>query len=146
MKELHETFPELKLKVILGSSVPDINSNFSGVQIYRSLNAVDIRDVFLSSDLVISAGGQTLFELAALGIPTIPVQVMDNQTEDIDGFLTLGFFDEVFQWDDPLLKSKIVNKVKKLWTIEARRDYLHAFCTKEIGGGIDRIITHICNF
>jgi UDP-2,4-diacetamido-2,4,6-trideoxy-beta-L-altropyranose hydrolase len=38
-----------------------------------------LRDLMAEADLAVSAGGQTLYELAACGIPTVAVQVSDNQ-------------------------------------------------------------------
>lgn len=49
----------------------------------------------LSSDLVISAGGQALYEVAALGIPIIAVSTADNQNLDVAGFHKLGLAKEL---------------------------------------------------
>jgi len=38
-----------------------------------------LRDLMTEADLAVSAGGQTLYELAACGIPTVAVQLQDNQ-------------------------------------------------------------------
>ncbi len=43
-----------------------------------------MRDVMLSSDVAISAGGQTLYELARTGTPTVAVSVADNQKKNVE--------------------------------------------------------------
>jgi UDP-2,4-diacetamido-2,4,6-trideoxy-beta-L-altropyranose hydrolase len=42
-----------------------------------------LRDLMTESDLAVSAGGQTLYELAACGIPTVAVQVYGNQRSNV---------------------------------------------------------------
>lgn len=143
---IRQIFPNLKVNVVLGPGTQEIRSPESGLDLYRSLNAEEIKSLFLSSDIIISAGGQTLFELAALNIPTIPIQVIDNQTEDLTGLKALGFFDEIFQWDDPMLLEKIRNKIISLNDVQARKEYVQSFQVKEVGKGLDKIMGCLQDF
>ena len=42
-----------------------------------------VRDLMLETDLAISGGGQTLYELTATGTPTVAVQMADNQAVNL---------------------------------------------------------------
>ena len=42
------------------------------------------------ADMAIAGGGQTLYELAATGTPTIAVQLFDNQASSVAGLVELG--------------------------------------------------------
>lgn len=61
--------------------------NNRNIRFFYSLDAEHMKTLMLESDVAISAGGQTLYELASVGLPTIAIQVVDNQSEDISGFL-----------------------------------------------------------
>lgn len=98
------------------------------------------------SDVVVSAGGQTIFELAAIGVPTIPIQVVDNQKEDLRGLKDLGFFDTIYYWDSSNLCTEINQKISSLVDINEREKYLSSFKSSEIGRGFDKIMTAIKQF
>ena len=54
-----------------------------------------LRDVMLDTDLAISAGGQTLYELARMGIPTVALQVADNQAGNLRAMACAGAIEMV---------------------------------------------------
>jgi UDP-2,4-diacetamido-2,4,6-trideoxy-beta-L-altropyranose hydrolase len=49
-----------------------------------------IRDLMLESDMAVSGGGQTLYELAATGTPTVAIQIADNQNINLQGLADQG--------------------------------------------------------
>lgn len=140
-----QKYPELEIYAVLGAGLvnrkqvrQEVNDK---VHLLESVDATIMRDNMLLSDLVISAGGQTLYELAALNVPTIPIQVIDNQGEDLYGLKDLGFFDDIYSWNDPQLFFKILRKIDELKPIDKRSRYFAPL--KNIGRGIDKIINKI---
>jgi UDP-2,4-diacetamido-2,4,6-trideoxy-beta-L-altropyranose hydrolase len=53
--------------------------------------ATSVRDLMLEADLAVSAGGQTLYELAAVGTPAVAIQLAENQAGQMLGFAEAGF-------------------------------------------------------
>jgi UDP-2,4-diacetamido-2,4,6-trideoxy-beta-L-altropyranose hydrolase len=50
-----------------------------------------VRELMERADVAVSAAGQTLYELACVGTPTIAIQVADNQRGQLDAFVEAGF-------------------------------------------------------
>lgn len=134
------------INVILGPGTKTFTSQFDNIHIYKSLNASEIKCLFMLSDVVVSAGGQTIFELAAIGVPTIPIQVVDNQKEDLRGLKDLFFFDTIYYWDSSNLCTEINQKISSLIDINKRKKYLSSFNVSGIGRGFDKIMTAINRF
>jgi len=79
------------------------NANHIGTRLYPSyvtfknhnrcqwnLSDEEYVKALVESDVVITAGGQTLYELAVLGIPNYCISTNDNQNEDFIGFTSEG--------------------------------------------------------
>ena len=50
-----------------------------------------VRDLMMEADLAISAGGQTLYELACAGCPTVAIRMAANQDAQLGIFEEAGF-------------------------------------------------------
>lgn len=51
---------------------------------------ISLKPIFLAGDIAVSASGQTLLELAAVGTPTIAVGLADNQRDNLAGLERAG--------------------------------------------------------
>lgn len=89
--------------------------------LHSSLSGEQMKNLMLRSDIAISAGGQTLFELARIGVPSIGVQVVDNQTDNITSLIKSGFLDFAGHCDDSEVLQNIVTKIKLLRSYEMRK-------------------------
>ncbi|TYB33021.1 MAG: UDP-2,4-diacetamido-2,4,6-trideoxy-beta-L-altropyranose hydrolase [Flexistipes sinusarabici] len=87
LKLINDNFPYLVKNVVIGKgfentdeikSVADKNTHC-----FYFPDGEQMKRLMLESDFAISAGGQTLNELATLGLPTIMVQIADNQINNI---------------------------------------------------------------
>ena len=72
----------------------------------RNKEAKEVLKLMQESDVAISAGGQTLYELARVGTPTLGVCVADNQLNNLKGWQDIGFL-KFCGWHDSgkLLKN-----------------------------------------
>jgi spore coat polysaccharide biosynthesis predicted glycosyltransferase SpsG len=95
---------DYEVTIVLGptnrkkNEVNELIKNHSNVKI--ETNVEMISDLFSKQDLVISASGITVYELATLGIPTIMVPIDDAQKETAKSMEIEGFGINYGSWDD----------------------------------------------
>lgn len=93
-----------------------INGSFDSdrLTILPVQTAKSMKKLILNSDVVISACGQTLHELAALGRPTIGICIDDDQRLNQNYYLNTGFLNLDIQWDNDDLQDKILTSISML--------------------------------
>ena len=126
MEFLTNNYPKWHKKVIVGKGFKNINGIEKKIdkktELIFNADAKIMLETMLKSDLAISAGGQTLYELARVGVPTIPIMVADNQLGNLEGFIKNGFFYEYYEWSDPDIAGKISFYLKLLEGYEKRKE------------------------
>jgi UDP-2,4-diacetamido-2,4,6-trideoxy-beta-L-altropyranose hydrolase len=95
LKELNDRFPDVKKTVVIGKNFKNINKiktlKTKYVSFVNNPTAGQMKRLMMDADLAISAAGQTLNELASVGVPTIAWAVVDNQRNNIKGWEKAGF-------------------------------------------------------
>ncbi len=88
---LVENFPHLIKSFVIGAAftneenlrkIADENTIF-----YKNLSALQMRNLMLSTDFAITAGGQTTYELDVCGVPMVMIKTAENQMGNIRGFV-----------------------------------------------------------
>ncbi len=85
---LIENYHNIEYCVVLGNSYryKDLMlQNYKQANINFYTDVRNMKDVMVDNDLAISAGGNTLYELCACGIPAIAVIIADNQKGFVGG-------------------------------------------------------------
>ena len=80
----HRIWPEKECVVVLGPA-SEGNGRIPG-HIFRNLSARKMRDLMLSCDTAISAGGQTIYELARVGLPAVGIKTGRDQENNFERF------------------------------------------------------------
>jgi spore coat polysaccharide biosynthesis predicted glycosyltransferase SpsG len=84
-----EALPNLQVHLICGPYTPAPDcSALPGVHVLR--HPGDLRERMASADLALSAGGQTLYELARCGVPTIAFRSGEDQAHNLATLATTG--------------------------------------------------------
>ena len=121
---LKDKYPNLIKNVIIGRSFQNIdeikkcadkNTNLSYYP-----NAEKMKGIMFESDIAISAGGQTLNELASVGVPIIGVCMAKNQLESIKEWKRIGFLEYAGLYNKDNIITKTNNFLKFLEDIKLR--------------------------
>ncbi|MHC5060103.1 MAG: UDP-2,4-diacetamido-2,4,6-trideoxy-beta-L-altropyranose hydrolase [Planctomycetota bacterium] len=134
LEMLINTYPELLTKVIIGTcfqnteEIEKIKGN--NIELIYSPNAAKMKEIMFESDIAISAGGQTLYELARIGVPTIAITVAENQLRNVQSWLKEGFIEQAGWWAD----EDLMEKIKQ--SIEILQDYTIRMNKKKAGNKV----------
>jgi spore coat polysaccharide biosynthesis predicted glycosyltransferase SpsG len=118
---LNRKFKISNLSIITNTDSMSFTENFKkfkNIHLRKDLLAGEMRDLMFQSDLVISGGGQTLYELARIGVPTVAICLIKNQAASIKAFVDDGYIQEFIQWND----ADLMEKVRKLYLFYKDKD------------------------
>lgn len=108
-------------------------------------NVKDMKKLMTSCDIAVSAGGTTLYELCACGLPTITYVVADNQLDNVQAFNQLGvmeYLGDVRYIDD--ISKTMVDAVDELdKDYNKRLDMARKMKNFVDGYGVERIIKNV---
>jgi spore coat polysaccharide biosynthesis predicted glycosyltransferase SpsG/RimJ/RimL family protein N-acetyltransferase len=146
LKMLVGEYPEMIKKVIVGKgyeNTKDIEQvSDSRTEIVVAPDAEGMKQIMTGTDMAISAGGQTLYELARTGVPAIVVAVADNQLNNIEGWKKSGFIEYAGWWEDKGILHSISRKVELLKKKEIREKKAEAGMALVDGKGAARSVRY----
>jgi spore coat polysaccharide biosynthesis predicted glycosyltransferase SpsG len=73
-------------------------------------NVSKMSEIMLRSDISISAGGSTLYELCACGTPTLGMVIADNQIEIVDMLSAEGYITNI-GWHSELSDREVLGSL-----------------------------------
>ena len=124
LRLLVEKYPSIQKKVVIGSgylAVDEITKRGDSLtEFVCSPGEREMKELMNEADFAVSAGGQTLYELARVGVPTIAVMVADNQAVNIKGWREAGFIIYAGSWQDKGIFENISRAMEDIRDVNAR--------------------------
>lgn len=118
-------FPNVQKTVITTAAFTNlhniIGSRDQKTSILESPSAGNLLTEMLQCDLAISSGGQTLYELARVGVPTIAVAEIDNQLLNVEHWSKKNIVYSVGMWNNPALFSNLSDAIGSLQSHSVRK-------------------------
>jgi len=147
LKFFSNSNPLLKKNVVVGSESNNLNEIKkvvdSHTEIIINANAEKMKRIMLKSDLAISAGGQTLYELARVGLPSIVIGAAENQSRNIKGWAEVGFIKFIGWWHDLNLLKNLEKAFTELENFSERKEISFIGRKNVDGAGCLRIIDKV---
>jgi UDP-2,4-diacetamido-2,4,6-trideoxy-beta-L-altropyranose hydrolase len=124
LEMLNTNFPNIAKDVIIGGGFKNLKEiekhTTQNTNLIYNATANEMIQAMKTSDIAIAAGGQTLYELAKIGIPTIGILLVENAKDDTLGWSKTGFLKYVGTFDTPSLKEDIIGAIDSLFSYESR--------------------------
>lgn len=145
-------FQGTELHVVVGS----LNSNYDYLKglsngchsIVLHQNVKAMSKLMISCDIAITAGGLTMYELCACGVPTISFSFADNQLYGVEGFSREGimaYAGDVRINEEECIYNLIAYIKKYIASPKVRREKAINMREKVDGNGVSRIVKAIVN-
>jgi spore coat polysaccharide biosynthesis predicted glycosyltransferase SpsG len=122
---LNKEFPDVNKKVVIGKGFHNqkmikrvANSNTDLIYYPNSKKMVSL---MTECDLAISAGGQTINELAKAGLPAIIIVIAKNQIGQVNQWQKVGFIESSGWYKQPNLLKKLKININELYNYKARK-------------------------
>jgi spore coat polysaccharide biosynthesis predicted glycosyltransferase SpsG/L-amino acid N-acyltransferase YncA len=147
LKHLNKIYPRIRKEVVVGrafKNIAEIERLKSPLVVPAYFpDARGMKKAMLNADLAISGGGQTLYELARVGVPTIAIGLSDNQLPNINGLQKAGFISYAGWYREGGLLDRLKRGVDRLLPYETRKERSSRGKRIIDGKGVERAIDRI---
>lgn len=147
-KWLYGLFHEARINLVLGGGFPYIKElkkivcNMKHVFLYQ--NIAYLYDLFMESDIAICAGGNTLHEVAALGVPTLVIPSMPHEERNGKAFEMSGF-SICCESADRITRKEFDESILRLSDIQIRKKMSAQGKLISDGKGAERVYKILAN-
>ncbi len=140
---IQQISPRWRKKVVLGCALEEVDQMRAvadgSTELLTQLSAEEMRNLMVEADIAVSAGGQTLHELACIGVPTVTVAVADNQLLNVQAFARTQMMDYAGWWQHSQTLVEILRQLDRLENLELREARHRALRSRFDGQGACRV-------
>lgn len=148
--QLEPVFQDIKKYVVVGQfyqnmeMLVNLAEKYSNIELFQNIS--DIYSIMKNCDIAISAGGTTLAELCACGIPTVCFAIADNQLIGTTRYANekiMLYAGNVVEKREKVIENIIVNVQLLMNNYDMRKSIAKRANSIIDGKGADRITEHI---
>ncbi|WP_166805862.1 UDP-2,4-diacetamido-2,4,6-trideoxy-beta-L-altropyranose hydrolase [Jeotgalibacillus sp. R-1-5s-1] len=140
-----KVYPHISKNVVIGSGFNNINEIKQKcdckTNLHYNLIDEDMKNFIDVSDIVITAAGQTVYELLSRRTPFIPIQVVDNQKYTTKGLIKFNLVNKILNWEKVDFEKDLMNEFNILMNYDERVALNKRYKTLIDTSGIKKIVT-----
>ena len=139
---LRKQFPLATIHMVCNHATPTLPAD---VIRHENLDDRQMATLMQTCDIAISAAGQTTYELAAMGLPSILIGVAENQRRQLDAWSNAGLFFSAGWWDDVHLDKNIEKWLQHIRSPSVRAQQTMRMQQHEISGAVCNWMSELFN-
>lgn len=147
LKLLSDHFPKINVSVVIGpgfNNIEEIKSiDHPNITLIDKPQAQEMKELMFQSDLAIATGGQTIYELARIGVPTVGIMVIDNQQDDVSGWQEVGYLNYAGASSDKNVLDETRKRLQQMLSYDERAIRSQIGQNQVDGKGADRLVKKI---
>lgn len=116
---------------------------FPAINFCPTLSEEEVFTKYSNSDLVVSACGQTLHELASLGKATVGFSIGEDQLLNQEFYFRNGFLNSKFDFKDENFEDSILHSINQLLPLESRIQVFNICQSLISKNGVNNIVNQI---
>lgn len=144
INEVSSCYPHIQFDVIIGAAFTNLDEisalSYSNVSLHYNIDENTMREMMISADVAITAAGQTIYELIATRTPFIPIQIAENQSNNIHSIQKLGLITKSILYSSQSFISDLNVSFTQLLDFKVRKNLIKKFENIIDGKGRRRII------
>lgn len=149
INEICNHYPQIKFDIVIGATFSNINEikkiSNTNITFHYNVDENTMRDLMVKADYAITAAGQTIYELLATRTPFIPIQIADNQSNNINSLCELDLIINSIDYSSDSLAKELNESFVQLLDYKIRNDLVLKFQNVIDGKGRERIIKKLVN-
>lgn len=138
----HAVWPQAAVDLVLGAG-QERPVTAPHLTVHQALDAAAMARLMRNADVAISGAGQTIFELARCGTPTVMVGIADNQRANLEQWPGLCGFIDAGSWDGADLTDRVSQGLIALGPAHARQQVSQRACGIVDGQGVRRLFDYL---
>lgn len=147
LETIKDKYKNVKRNIVVGIGYGNIDKlkkiSDEKTEIFYNLNDNEMRNLMIKSDIAISGGGQTLYELAKIGVPTICIGNIENQKGNIIGLKSTGFLEFAGWWYEDNIYNNMLKILNKMNNKKMREKKFKIGTSLMIENGCKNILDYI---
>lgn len=108
---IRNKFPLLHISLVVGPGFSNKEKYRSivdeNIDVYFSPQEEEMSSIMHRSNIAISGGGQTLYELSSMQVSIIAIELIDNQKEELEQWFASNMLTMAGSWDDLCLLGNV---------------------------------------